>query len=262
MEFIVYIYAILGGLVAGFINTLAGSGSLITLPILMIMLGLPAGIANGTNRLGVVLQTIVSVITLKKKGAFDASNHYWLIVPAVMGAIPGAMLAADMTDESLRYTIGGVMLLMLIPVLMNTSKWLKEHSDDGHASKKWYVILAFFFIGAYGGFIQAGVGIFLLSGMVLLAQLTMSHANALKNLIVLCFSIPALIVFLYNDQVDWKLGLLMASGQMLGGWSAARFAMDVKGANVWIRRLLIVMIVAATLNLFGIFDLFKTLLSA
>lgn len=250
MEFYFYILAILGGIAAGFINTLAGSGSLITLPIL-IFLGLPAPVANGTNRLGVVFQTIVSVITLKKKGALEGAENYWLIVPAIIGAIPGAMLAADMSDQTLRYTIGGVMLLMLIPVMMNASQWLREKSGDEKASRKWYVILAFMLIGAYGGFIQAGVGIFLLAGMVLLAQLTMARANALKNLIVLCFSIPALIVFFYNDQVDWKIGALLASGQMLGGWLAAKYAMDHPQANVWVRRLLILMIAASAFELFG-----------
>ena len=246
-----YIFAILGGLVAGFINTLAGSGSLITLPIL-IFLGLDASMANGTNRLGVVFQTLVAVITLKKKGTLEGSENYWLILPAILGAIPGAMLAADMTDQTLKYTIGGVMLLMLIPVMMNANQWLREKPGDEKASRKWYVILSFTLIGAYGGFIQAGVGILLLAGMVLLAQLTMAKANALKNLIVLCFSIPALLVFLYNDQVDWKIGALMASGQMLGGWLAAKYAMDHSQASVWVRRLLIVMIAASAFKLFGV----------
>jgi uncharacterized membrane protein YfcA len=251
MDIYIYALAILGGLAAGFINTLAGSGSLITLPIL-IFLGLPANVANGTNRLGVVFQTLVAVITLKNKGAIEGAGNYWLIVPAVLGAIPGAMLAADMTDQALRYTIGGVMLLMFIPVMMNASKWLRQHSGDGAASRRWYVILIFALIGAYGGFIQAGVGIFLLAGMVLLAQLTMAHANALKNLIVLCFSIPALVVFIYNGQVDWKIGVLLASGQMLGGWLAARYAMDHPQANIWVRRLLLVMIAASAVELFGL----------
>lgn len=251
METYVYALAILGGVAAGFINTLAGSGSLITLPIL-IFLGLPANIANGTNRLGVVFQTLVAVITLRKRGAIEGSENYWLIFPAIVGAVPGAMLAADMTDQDLRYIIGGVMMVMLIPVLTNASKWLREHSGDGSASRKWYVILSFILIGAYGGFIQAGVGIFLLAGMVLLAQLTMAHANALKNLIVLCFSVPALLVFLYNGQVDWEVGALLASGQMLGGWLAARFAMDHSHANVWVRRLLVLMIIASAFELFGL----------
>ena len=254
MELHIYILAIMGGLAAGFINTLAGSGSLITLPIL-IFLGLPANVANGTNRLGVVFQTIVSVITLKKKGAIQGTGNYWLIIPAIIGAIPGAMLAADMTDQTLRYTIGGVMLLMLIPVLMHADKWLKAQSSEGNTGKKWYLIIAFVLIGAYGGFIQAGVGIFLLAGLVLLAQQTMAHANALKNLIVLCFSVPALIVFLYNDQVDWKIGAILASGQMLGGWLAAHFAMDHPNANVWVRRLLIVMIVVSSIELLGLREL-------
>jgi len=107
-------------------------------------------------------------------------------------------------------------------------------------------------IGAYGGFLQAGVGIMLLSGMVLLAGFTIRRANGLKNLIVLCFSIPALAVFLINDQVNWELGLLLGSGQMLGGWVAARFAMENEATAVWVRRLLILMIILSAVELFNI----------
>jgi len=251
MEWYIYVLSIIGGFLAGFINTLAGSGSLITLPIL-IFLGLPANIANGTNRLGVVLQTAVAVITLKKKGAIKLSGSQWLIIPAMIGAVPGAYIAIDLTDQVLKNVIGIIMLIMLIPIFLNSNKWLRESAGGGESYKKISVIFVFFLIGAYGGFIQAGVGIFLLSGLVLLANFTLNHSNALKNLIVFCFSIPALFVFLANGQVNWELGLLLASGQMLGSWIAVRFVIDYKHANVWVRRLLIVMIAASAAHLFGL----------
>jgi len=251
MDDYIYILAILGGFLAGVINTLAGSGSLITLPIL-IFLGLPAYVANGTNRLGVVLQTIVSVFTLYKRGNLELKGSVWLIVPAILGAIPGAYIAVDLSDHVLKNIIGAVMIIMLIPLIMNADKWLRESSEEGGRHKRWHVIATFVLIGAYGGFLQAGVGIMLLSGMVLLAGFTIRRANGLKNLIVLCFSIPALAVFLINDQVNWELGLLLGSGQMLGGWVAARFAMENEATAVWVRRLLILMIILSAVELFNI----------
>ncbi len=251
MEDYIYILAIAGGFLAGVINTLAGSGSLITLPIL-IFLGLPAYVANGTNRLGVVLQTMVSVFTLHKRGNLDLKGSGWLIVPAILGAIPGAYIAVDLSDQLLKHVIGAVMIIMLIPLIMNADKWLRESSEEGQRHKRWYVVITFILIGAYGGFIQAGVGIMLLSGMVLLAGFSISRANGLKNLIVLCFSVPALAVFLMNDQVNWELGLLLGSGQMLGGWVAARFAMENESMAVWVRRLLILMIILSAVELFDL----------
>ncbi len=251
MDDYIYILAILGGFLAGVINTLAGSGSLITLPIL-IFLGLPAYVANGTNRLGVVLQTIVSVFTLYKRGNLELKGSVWLIVPAILGAIPGAYIAVDLSDQVLKNIIGAVMIIMLIPLIMNADKWLRESSEEGGRHKRWHVVATFVLIGAYGGFLQAGVGIMLLSGMVLLAGFTIRRANGLKNLIVLCFSIPALGVFLINDQVNWELGLLLGSGQMLGGWVAARFAMENEATAVWVRRLLILMIILSAVELFNI----------
>ena len=100
MEWYVWVLTILGGFAAGFINTLAGSGSLITLPIL-IFLGLPANVANGTNRVGALLQTVVSVITFKRRGNFDLKGSQWLIFPAVLGSIPGALIAVDLNDDPL-----------------------------------------------------------------------------------------------------------------------------------------------------------------
>ncbi|HIO71795.1 MAG TPA: sulfite exporter TauE/SafE family protein, partial [Flavobacteriales bacterium] len=184
MDDYIYILAILGGFLAGVINTLAGSGSLITLPIL-IFLGLPAYVANGTNRLGVVLQTIVSVFTLYKRGNLELKGSVWLIVPAILGAIPGAYIAVDLSDQVLKNIIGAVMIIMLIPLIMNADKWLRESSEEGGRHKRWHVVATFVLIGAYGGFLQAGVGIMLLSGMVLLAGFTIRRANGLKNLIVL-----------------------------------------------------------------------------
>ena len=250
MEWYVWVLTIVGGFAAGFINTLAGSGSLITLPIL-IFLGLPANVANGTNRVGALLQTLVSVVTFKRRGNFDLRGSQWLILPAVLGSIPGALIAVDLNEEVMTYTIGSVMLLMLLPVLTNRSKWLKETSGYANIGKGW-IVFVFSMLGAYGGFIQTGIGIFLLSAMVLIANYSVQHSNVLKNVIVLCYTLPTIVIFLINGQVNWSYGLLMASGQMLGSWIAARFAMEHKEANSWVRILLVIMIAVSAIELLGV----------
>jgi len=123
-------------------------------------------------------------------------------------------------------------------------------------------VIAFVFavIGAYGGFVQSGVGIFLLTAMVLLANYSLVHANVLKNVIVLCYTIPTFFIFWANELINWELGLLVASGQMLGSWIAARFAMEHSGANKWIRYLLVTMILISAFELFGFREMLANLL--
>lgn len=250
MEWYICLLAIIGGFAAGFINTLAGSGSIITLPIL-IFLGLPANVANGTNRVGALLQTLVSVTTFIKRGNYNLKGSLWLILPAILGSLGGAFIAVDLDEKTMTYTIGVVMVLLLIPVMSNREKWLRDASIDKKTINKGLVVFVFSVIGAYGGFVQTGVGIFLLSAMVLFANYSIVHANVIKNLIVLCYTIPTFFIYWGHGLINWEFGLLVASGQMLGSWIAARFAMEHSGSNTWIRRLLVAMIVVSAVELLG-----------
>jgi uncharacterized protein len=234
------------GFVAGFVNTLAGSGSLITLPIL-ILLGLPANVANGTNRVGVLVQNVVAVATFRRRGALETAGTAGLILPAVAGAVVGAQLAVDLDEALLRRTIGVLMLAMVVIILARPRRWIEEHASGG-ARPTWLQLGVFFAIGVYGGFIQAGVGIFLIAGLVLSAGYNVIGANVVKNLIVLVFTAAALAVFVINDQVRWELGLLLALGQAAGAWVAVPMAMTRGAAFVrWILVVIIVLSAAALL---------------
>ncbi|HEX5048194.1 MAG TPA: sulfite exporter TauE/SafE family protein [Gammaproteobacteria bacterium] len=210
------------GFAAGFINTLAGSGSLITLPIL-ILLGLPANVANGTNRVGVLLQNAVAVATFRQSRVLDVAGAWKLVAPAVVGSMVGAALAVDLDEVLLRRVIGVLMVVMLFVMLLKPERWLDEHAT-GRPARLWVEVPLLFAVGVYGGFIQAGVGIFLIAGLVLAAGFNVLRANALKNLVNLVITAAALVVFVINHQVDWKLGLLLALGQATGAWVAARMA--------------------------------------
>jgi uncharacterized membrane protein YfcA len=235
------------GFVAGFINTLAGSGSLLTLPIL-ILLGLPANVANGTNRVGVLLQNIVAVTTFRRRGALPLQGSWKLIVPSVVGAIVGAELAVDLDEELLRQTIGALLLVLLVVMVLNPERWIAEHAVP--RDPRWFVEVPLFFaIGVYGGFIQVSVGLFLLAGLVVGAGYNLVGANAMKNLIVLVFTAAALVVFVINDQVQWTLGLLLGAGQAAGAWVAAHFAVR-RGAG-FVRWTVIVIVVLSALALFA-----------
>lgn len=237
------------GFFAGFINTLAGSGSLLTLPLLIFM-GLPANVANGTNRIAILLQNVVGVSSFKQQKVFNFKEGIWLALPAVIGSVIGAGLAVDIDESMMKNIIGGLLIFMFFFILMKPNRWLKE--SDSVASKPGILqIIIFFFIGMYGGFIQAGVGFFLLAGLVLGAGFDLVKANAVKVFIVLIYTAFALIVFIYNKQVNYTVGLVLAVGNMAGAFVAARYAVRL-GAR-FVRYILLITLVVASAKMFGLF---------
>ncbi|QKG79406.1 sulfite exporter TauE/SafE family protein [Tenuifilum thalassicum] len=249
MDFWLYPIVALVGAIAGFINTLAGSGSLLTLPVL-IFLGLPANVANGTNRVGIFMQSIAAVGGFKKKKVFEWNEGIWLTIPAAIGALVGSMVAVDIDEQLMNKIIGALLVFMFILLLVKPERWLKQQTEKLNTKLTPLRFIIFLAIGFYGGFIQAGVGYFLLSGLVLGVGVDLVKANALKVLITFVFTILALGVFIYNSQVDYVLGITMGLGNMVGAWIATHVA--VKKGAVFIRWFLLgcVLVFAFKLLLF------------
>jgi len=253
------VLAVIGiGFLAGFINTLAGSGSLLTLPLLM-FLGLPANVANGTNRIAILLQNVVGVASFKKQKVLDVKHGLWLGIPAVIGSLIGARIAINLNEEIMRKVIGGLLIFMFFIIIYKPDKWIKGMAGEVSAKPGFLQMIIFFFIGIYGGFIQAGAGFFLLAGLVLGAGLDLVRANALKVFIVLLYTPLALVIFMLNDQVDYKLGLILAVGNMLGAFVGARAT--VSWGPKFVRYVLIIAVFVSAVKLLGIFDLIKTIVT-
>lgn len=252
MEWYLYLAVVAAGCLCGFINTLAGSGSLITLPLL-IFIGLPATVANGTNRVAILLQNIVGVASFRQQKVLDVRRGMILAIPAAIGAVIGARIAVSLDEQTMRDVIGGLMVIMLIVILVRPKRWLEGQPEALGRRPGWLQLAVFFGIGIYGGFIQAGVGIFLLAGLVLSAGYDLVRANAVKLLIVLFFTIFALAVFIYNDQVRWTVGLILAIGNMSGAWIASRMA--VKRGAGFVRWILIAVVAVSAIILLRLPDL-------
>jgi uncharacterized membrane protein YfcA len=251
MAWYIYLAVLAAGFGAGFINTLAGSGSLITLPLL-IFLGIPANVANGTNRVGVLFQNIVSTESFRRREVLDMRGSVILSVPAVLGSLIGAQIAVDLNEELMELAIGVLMVVMLLVIVLRPNRWLQGELKKMGERPSILQLVLFFFIGMYGGFLQAGVGIFLLAGLVLGIGYDLVRANAVKVFIILAFTISSLIVFMINGQVLWGMGLLLAVGNSLGAWAAARMAVE-RGAN-FVRWLLIAVVAVSAAELLGVFE--------
>ena len=236
------------GFACGFVNVLAGSGSLLTLPLLIYM-GLPPGVANATNRVAIVLQNIVAVESYRRGGALEPRQLPILMIPSIAGALVGARIALSIDDDLLKQTLGGLMVFMALLVLARPRRWLEGAGQGLGRTPGWVLAAVFFGIGLYGGFIQAGVGIFLLAGLVVGAGYDLVRANAVKVLLVLAFTLFALALFAVHGQVDWRIGLVLGVGNMAGAWVGTRMALG-RGAG-FVRRVLIVVVLGAGLHLLG-----------
>ncbi|MBI9068905.1 MAG: sulfite exporter TauE/SafE family protein [Salinivirgaceae bacterium] len=244
------------GFLAGFINTLAGSGSLITVPLLIFM-GLPANIANATNRVMILLTNIVGVSSFRQQKVFKLKDSIWLSLPAIVGAIIGALIAVDINEEIMTKIIGGLMVFLLITIIYKPQKWLKDIEAKTEKKFKFWQYILMFFVGLYGGFIQIGVGVFILSGLVLSCGFDLVKANAVKLFIILMYTIFALGIFIYNGQVNFIAGFLLAAGSMIGSFIATRVA--VEWGPKFVRIILLTVVIVAIVKLLGIYEFITNL---
>lgn len=236
------------GLVAGFINVNAGGGSTLTLPTL-IFLGLDSALANGTNRVAIFIQNIFAVISFKREKYFQLKTSLKLSIFTLPGAIAGAMLAVNISDNLFQKILGIVMIGIIISLIIPKKK--AEYTDDSNGKISWKVYLSMIGIGFYGGFIQVGVGFIIMAAIQNLMKLNLIFVNMHKVFIVLIYTIPALLIFVLSGDVDWVLGLSLAAGNALGGWWAAKFA--VKKGEKLIRYVLMAAILIMSIKLLNIF---------
>jgi len=234
------------GTAAGFLNVVGGGGSLLSMPML-IFLGLPSAMANGTNRVALMVQNIVAVVNFRSKGFFDLNLSLMLAIPALIGSIAGSKLAISLPDEIFNKILALIMFGVLFLIIKQPEKKLVSTEEKFNPDRKLPAMIAFFFIGAYGGFIQAGVGFVIIATLTLITGMSLVRINSLKVFIVGFYMLSSLIVFIISGKVDWILGITLAIGNSLGAWLGSNFA--VAKGDKWIRYILIVTVSVMALKL-------------
>ena len=252
-----YFLLILVGFIAGIINILAGGGSLLTLPML-IFLGLPPHIANGTNRVAIIIQNIFAVKGFQSKGIKTYPFSLYLAIPATIGAIIGAIVGIKIEGELFNKILGIVMLVIVIYMVLKSNKISKNNIERIKGKYFWLSIIAFFFIGLYGGFIQAGVGFIILFTLSNINQFSLVKSNAIKVTVALIYTLVAVAIFAYNDSVNWKYGLILSLGNATGGWVTSRWS--VNKDDKFVKKVLIIMVLAMAIKLW--FPNFYSILAA
>jgi len=240
-----YPLIILVGFVAAFLNTVGGGGSLFSVPILT-FIGLPITIANATSRVAILFQNIFAVGGFRSKGVeLPWPYAIYLGLASLGGGILGSLLASRMSDDVFKKIFVVVMIFSVGLVLFDP---FKSKGDEKLSPKhQWMGAFLFLFIGVYGGFVQAGIGFLVIAVLSLVNNLSLVKSNYVKVFAAIVYTGVSVIVFAWQGKIDWFIGLILAIGHALGGWYASRWS--VKAGEVWIKRIMIVSVVAMAIAL-------------
>ncbi len=234
-----------GGLTAGVVNTLAGGGSLLTVPLL-VLVGLPGTLANGTNRVGVLLQNAAATWRFRAEGVSGIADALPVLVPVVVGSVVGATAISQVSDEVFTRAFGVVMLLLLVPTLRGAGAGPRP----SRRLPPWLRATLFFALGLYGGAFQAGVGL-LLALLLSVAGEDLVRAASIKVVVILVLTAVAIPVFVLAGQVAWGPALLLGAGFAAGGELGARLA--VRGGERVIRPALVLAVLALAGRMLGLY---------
>jgi hypothetical protein len=236
---------IAGGTVAGVINTMAGGGSLLTVPLLL-FLGLPGGVANATNRVGTTLQSVVASWRFRAEGVSMLREASRIAPPLALGAALGAWWISRISDALFEQLFAWLMLLLALPTLLPKRRRAAGAALTPDARSARGSGLLFFLIGCYGGAFQAGVGIPLLAALSR-AGFDLVRANAIKVLATTLLTAISLPFFYAADQIRWAPALVLGTGFSFGAAIGARIA--VRGGEGPLRVMLGLAVTALALKL-------------
>ncbi len=246
LEWYYYLLLIGVGFVVGFINTVAGGGSLLALPTL-IFLGLPSAVANGTNRVAVVIQSAMAMAGFKSKGVTSFPFSIYLGISAILGSLIGAYVAIDIKGETFNRILSVVMLIVVLIIIFQPKVNLGEMQERLTGKYLWLSIFVFFLFGIYGGFINAGLGFLMMIFNHSVNRMSLVRTNAAKAVVVFFYMTASLLVFAFYDKVNWEMGLILAVGNGAGAWVASRFS--VKKGDGFIKAFLVVSVIAMAIKL-------------
>lgn len=235
-----------GGLLAGIVNTLAGGASVLSVPLL-VLVGLPGTMANGTNRVGILVHNMVASWRFRAEGVSGIRKSIPVILPIVLGSLVGAWAISLLPDSAFERLFGVVMVLLVIPMIAPVGGPLKPGRRRFTPAQSFAV---FFLIGLFGGAFQAGVGLFLVAALVF-AGYDLVLANSMKVVVNTALTFSALVVFIARGQVVWLPGLIMAIGFALGAVVGVRIA--VRGGERVIRPVLIASVVMLAGRMLGLY---------
>ena len=207
------------GCVAGFMNVMAGGGSTLSLPAL-IFLGLDGAVANGTNRVAIFIQNIAAVSSFQQENKYEFGSILRMVLWTLPGAVIGAVVAARISNELFEIVLG----VIIIGVILSLAIPKKDVDTDRPPMHPKLIYPALLLLGFYGGFIQVGVGFLFMAAFTHILRMNLVRVNMHKVFIIFFYTMPALAVFAWTDNIYLPFGLALAAGNATGGWWAAKLS--------------------------------------
>lgn len=250
------IISLIGGFFAGILNTMAGFGSIISLAIYMDVLNLPGHLANATNRVNVLASSTISAGTFYKNGRLKMEKAKWIILWVFIGAMIGVYLATQIDAAGFKDVFKYLLVAILVVLLLNPKKFI-DPDTSGAVSSPWLTIPIYIALGVYAGFLQAGFGVLYLLVLVIMSKFDIIAGSSIKIATVAIYTVVIVAIFHFNGMIVWKAGLMLAAGQAIGGYLAAKNMSRLEGANVWAYRLIVLIVVAVIIKNFELWKYFS-----
>ena len=233
-----------GGLAAGVINTMAGGGSTITVPLL-VFAGVPGTYANGSNRVGILPACLAAVLSFRRLGVSGFRDARIIFLPVLFGSLAGSLLINKLGDDQFERLFAFLVIPIVILTLMPPTP--KESKSSWGRST---MILIFFVVGVYGGAIQAGVGLVIVLALSR-SGFDLVTANSIKVMINAFVTVVALPVFIFSGKISWGPALVLAAGLTVGGWIGAKWT--VEGGEQVVRWLMVIAALGLSGKLVGLY---------
>lgn len=235
------------GAVAGFLNTVAGGGTLISLPVLIFM-GIPGSVANATMRVGILAQNISAVGGFRSKGVkLPWPYVLYLAIVSLIGGWIGARLAIEVPDHLFNRILAVIMVLVVLSIVFDRKGTLSAATENLSSGRQVMGVIGFFLLGIYGGFIQAGIGLLVIALMTHLHHLPLARTNYIKVFAAVIYTGSAVLTFALAGKILWAEGLVLAVGHAAGAWYGSRWS--VQAGDRWVKRVLVAAVLILTVRL-------------
>lgn len=235
----------LTALLAGFIDSIAGGGGLLVLPVLL-SIGIPPAQALATNKLQGTFGTLSATLTFLQKGKLSLRGMWPAVLMTAVGAAIGAWLAQIINADLLNQLIP-ILLIAIVLYYIFSPKIAADTESDEIITNNAFSVTAAPSIGFYDGFFGPGAGAFYTTSYVILRGYNLLTATAHTKVLNFTSNLVSLVVFILGGQVLWKIGLLMGITQLMGAYLGSRLVIH-KGAGL-VRPMLIIMSLIITIKL-------------
>jgi hypothetical protein len=223
--------ALLAALAAGFINAVAGGGTLVSFPVLM-ALGLPPVAANVTNTVALCPGYFGGIFAQRKDFAIQKKRLYTILPLSILGGIAGGLILLNSGEKAFNGIIPYLILMacVLLAIQVPMKKWMLTRSGKAHSTlvKRIGAASLLFLASVYGGYFGAGVSVIVIAILGLIYDDSLTSLNVLKQAISFSINISAAIYFAFSGKVDWIFALVMMLGAITGGLFGGKFAGRIK----------------------------------